>query len=66
MDIKSIAQERLNGPEWQKFLAALEALQEADGALFEGIADDDAEEIERAVVDELARRGYLAHERGMR
>ncbi len=51
------------GPEWQRFLAAVEALQEADAALFEGIADHDAEEIERAVVDELARRGYLAHTR---
>lgn len=66
MDIKSIAQERLGGPEWQRFVAAAEALQEADAALFEGVADQDADEIERAVVDELARRGYLAHTRGIR
>jgi len=66
MNIKSIAQERLSGPEWQRFVAACEAMQEAEGALFEGVADDDAEQIDRAVVDELARRGYLAHERGIR
>lgn len=63
MDIRSIAQERPIGREWDRFLDAVAAPQVADNALFDGISDEDADQIERAVVDELARRGYLANSR---
>lgn len=57
MDIKSIANERLNGPEWQAFLQALGTVEATREALMEGVADEDAEEIHRAIQAELARRG---------
>ena len=60
MDIQSIAQERLNGPEWAAFVAALEAVETARDALLDGVADEDAEAIDSALQAELARRGLLA------
>lgn len=74
MDIISIAQERLEGPEWTDFLAALDVIQKdrsagddafwravdmAKAHLFDGIADEDAEQIEAAVMAELRRRGLI-------
>ena len=71
METSIAARERLNGPEWTAFLEGLAlALQEhpdrgskfwrdvgfAQAPLFDGLADDDADEIERAVAAELAAR----------
>jgi hypothetical protein len=60
MDIQSIAQERLNGPEWAALVAALEAVETARDALLDGVADQDAGAIDTALQAELSRRGLLA------
>lgn len=72
MDIQSIAQERLQGPEWTAFLEGLDiaaadraageeafwrAVDYSKAPLFDGLADDDAEAVETAVQAELNRRG---------
>ena len=74
MDIISIAQERLSGPDWTDFLAALDIVQRdrvageeafwhavdmATAHLFDGIADEDADQIEAAVNAELVRRNLI-------
>lgn len=75
MDIISIAQERLSGPEWVAFIEGLgiaiadravgedsfwRAVDYAKAPLFDGIADEDADQIEAAVQAELAARGIEA------
>lgn len=59
MDTKSIAHERLNGPEWQAFLEALGTVEATRDALMEGVADEDAEEIHKVIHAELARRDLV-------
>lgn len=74
MDIISIAQERLDGPEWAAFLDALplaaaerpageaafwRAVDYATGPLYDGITEEDGHLIEDAVMTELRVRGLV-------
>jgi hypothetical protein len=74
MDIQSIAHERINGPEWFAFLEGLgiaiadlsagaaafqRAVDIAKAPLFDGVTEEDGEQIEAAVMAELATRGVL-------
>lgn len=71
MDIISIVQERLDGPEWAAFLEALplaaaerpagetafwRAIDYAMGPLYDGITEEDGQLIEDAVLAELRVR----------
>lgn len=71
METSTAARERLNGPEWVAFIEGLTlALHEhpdrgpgfwrdvdfAQADLFDGLADEDADGVEVAVTQELARR----------
>ncbi|WFC43268.1 hypothetical protein [Pseudoxanthomonas sp. SE1] len=74
MDIQSIVDERLNGPEWLAFLEGLciaiadvsagapafqRAVDIAKAPLFEGVTEEDGELLEAAVMAELEARNVL-------